>query len=80
MVVLPQNTTTFSFFTSANFAFIKTSVHVIELDILLIELFDWYNQNKNKIYPLHLAAIFIVHLRFVSIHFFGDGNGEFPDY
>lgn len=48
--------------------------HAIELDFLLREFFDWYNQNKNKMHPVHLAAL--VHFRFVSIHPFGDGNGR----
>ena len=43
-----------------------------EIDLLLKELFVWYNQNK--IHPVHLAAL--VHFRFVSIHPFGDGNGR----
>jgi Fic family protein len=45
-----------------------------EIDLLLKEFFVWYNQNKNKIHPVHLAAL--VHFRFVSIHPFGDGNGR----
>jgi Fic family protein len=45
-----------------------------ELDLLIREFFNWYNQNKNKMHPVHLAAL--VHFRFVSIHFFGDGNGR----
>ena len=48
--------------------------HAIELDILLREFFEWYNQNKNKLHPVHLAAL--VHLNFVTIHPFGDGNGR----
>ena len=48
--------------------------HAIELEILLRDFFDWYNQNKNKMHPVHLAAL--VHLKFVSIHPFGDGNGR----
>ena len=48
--------------------------HAIELDILLRELFEWYNQNKNKLHPVHLAAL--IHLKFVTIHPFGDGNGR----
>ena len=48
--------------------------HAIELDTLLREFFDWYDQNKNKMHPVHLAAL--VHLKFVSIHPFGDGNGR----
>jgi len=45
-----------------------------ELDFLLKEFFDWYNKNKNKINPVELAAL--VHLKFVSIHPFSDGNGR----
>jgi len=46
----------------------------IELDLLLKDFFDWYNQNKKKLHPVHLAGL--VHLRFVTIHPFGDGNGR----
>jgi len=46
----------------------------VELQILLKEFFDWYNQNKNKISPVELAAL--VHLKFVTIHPFSDGNGR----
>jgi len=46
----------------------------IELDFLLQEFFHWYHNNKHTIHPVHLAAL--VHLRFVSIHPFGDGNGR----
>lgn len=45
-----------------------------EIDLLIREFFSWYNQNKNKMHPVHLAAL--VHFRFVSIHPFGDGNGR----
>ncbi len=45
-----------------------------ELNILLREFFEWYNKNKNKIHPVELAAL--VHLKFVSIHPFTDGNGR----
>jgi len=48
--------------------------HAVELDMLLREFFDWYNLNKDKLHPVHLAAL--VHLKFVSIHPFGDGNGR----
>ena len=48
--------------------------HAIELDFLLRGFFDWFNKNKNKMHPVHLAAL--VHLKFVSIHPFGDGNGR----
>ena len=45
-----------------------------EIDFLLKEFFDWYHQNKNKLNPVELAAL--VHLKFVTIHPFGDGNGR----
>lgn len=45
-----------------------------ELDFLLKEFFDWYKNNKNKIHPVELAAL--VHLKFVTIHPFADGNGR----
>tara|TARA_Y100000310_G_C20474908_1_gene711922 strand:- start:457 stop:789 length:333 start_codon:yes stop_codon:yes gene_type:complete len=37
-------------------------------------LLDWYEENKNKIYPLRLATEF--HARFEAIHPFEDGNGR----
>jgi len=45
-----------------------------DLDLLIKKFFNWYNQNKNKMHPVHLAAL--VHFKFVSIHPFGDGNGR----
>ncbi len=48
--------------------------YAIELDLLLTEFFDWYKKNKKHIHPIYLAAL--VHLRFVTIHPFGDGNGR----
>lgn len=45
-----------------------------ELEFLLKEFFDWYAQNKNNINPVELAAL--VHLKFVTIHPFSDGNGR----
>jgi len=45
-----------------------------ELDFLLTDFFDWYNKNKNNIHSVELAAL--VHLKFVTIHPFGDGNGR----
>jgi len=45
-----------------------------ELDFLIKEFFDWYNNNKDKLNPVELAAL--VHLKFVTIHPFGDGNGR----
>ena len=46
----------------------------IELDFLLKEFFDWYNKNKSKLHPVALSAL--VHLKFVTIHPFSDGNGR----
>jgi Fic family protein len=45
-----------------------------ELDFLLKDFFKWYNKNKFKLHPVELSAL--VHLKFVSIHPFGDGNGR----
>ena len=36
------------------------------------KLFDWYNEEKNKMNPVLLACLFS--LEFVSIHPYGDGN------
>ncbi|MFH1065564.1 MAG: Fic family protein [Nanoarchaeota archaeon] len=41
---------------------------------LLKEFFSWYEKNKSKIHPVELAAL--VHLKFVTIHPFSDGNGR----
>lgn len=41
---------------------------------LMQELFDWMEDNKNKVHPLILSAIF--HYEFVFIHPFTDGNGR----
>lgn len=46
----------------------------IELDFLLKEFFDWYRKGKKTIHPVELAAL--VHLKFVTIHPFSDGNGR----
>lgn len=46
----------------------------LEVPILLNEFFKWYNKNKEKLHPVELAAL--VHLKFVTIHPFGDGNGR----
>ncbi len=51
----------------------KPPMH-LELETLLKEFFDWYNREKNKMYPVELAAL--VHLKFVTIHPFTDGNGR----
>jgi Fic family protein len=41
---------------------------------MLIEFFQWYNRNKNRLHPVEFAAL--AHLKFVTIHPFGDGNGR----
>jgi len=51
-----------------------TPPYAIELDLLLTEFFDWYRNNRKKIHPVQFAAL--VHLKFVSIHPIGDGNGR----
>ena len=45
-----------------------------EIYTLLREFFTWYDNNKKKLNPVELACL--VHLRFVSIHPFADGNGR----
>jgi Fic family protein len=46
----------------------------VEVYPLLREFFKWYEQNKKTMQPVELAAL--VHLKFVTIHPFGDGNGR----
>jgi Fic family protein len=46
----------------------------IELGTLLNEFIDWYREQRTKIHPVELAAL--VHLKFVTIHPFSDGNGR----
>ena len=41
---------------------------------LMIDLFKWLNDNKDKIHPLILSSIF--HYEFVFIHPFTNGNGR----
>lgn len=45
----------------------------VEIDLLLKEFMTWYHKNKTR-HPVELAAL--VHLKFVSIHPFTDGNGR----
>lgn len=44
----------------------------VEVFPMLTEFFQWYS--KNKRHPVELAAM--AHLKFVTIHPFGDGNGR----
>lgn len=46
----------------------------IELDALLQEFFSWLRASWRTLHPVVLAAL--VHLRLVTIHPFGDGNGR----
>lgn len=45
-----------------------------ELSAELDSFFKWYNEVKNKTHPVILSGL--VHLRLVTIHPFGDGNGR----
>lgn len=45
-----------------------------ELNAVLRDFFRWYEKEKDKLHPVELATL--VHLKFVSIHPFGDGNGR----
>jgi len=44
------------------------------VNLLASGFFKWYNVNKKKLNPVELAAL--VHLKFVTIHPFDDGNGR----
>ncbi len=46
----------------------------VEVHPMLTEFFQWYNKNKDKLHAVELAAI--AHLKLVTIHPFGDGNGR----
>ena len=46
----------------------------VEVYPMLTEFFKWYRANKDKLHPIEFAAL--AHLRFVTIHPFGDGNGR----
>ena len=46
----------------------------VELQPLLREFFKWYIGNKGSTHPVELAVL--LHLKFVSIHPFVDGNGR----
>jgi len=46
----------------------------IAVKLLVNGFFKWYTASKKKLNPVELAAL--VHLKFVTIHPFGDGNGR----
>jgi len=48
--------------------------HPEDVPKLLKEFFQWYEKENKKLNPVELAAQ--VHLKFVSIHQFADGNGR----
>jgi Fic family protein len=41
---------------------------------LLREFFRWYDQGKQRLHPVELAAL--AHLKFATVHPFADGNGR----
>ncbi len=46
----------------------------VEVYPKLTEFFKWYKKNKDNLHPVEIAAL--VHLKLVTIHPFGDGNGR----
>ena len=46
----------------------------VEINPMLTEFFQWYKKSSDKLHPIELAAL--VHLKLVTIHPFGDGNGR----
>lgn len=48
--------------------------HFLQVPHDMQELFTWYRQEKDRLHPVELAALF--HFKFVYIHPFADGNGR----
>ena len=46
----------------------------VEVYPLLREFFRWYDRSKPRLQPVELAVL--VHLKFVTVHPFSDGNGR----
>lgn len=46
----------------------------VEVYPMLTEFFKWYKKNRDSLHPVEIAAL--VHLKLVTIHPFGDGNGR----
>jgi len=46
----------------------------VEVEPMLSDFFKWYEKSRVKLHPAELAAL--VHLKFVTIHPFADGNGR----
>jgi Fic family protein len=51
-----------------------TPTHFTVLPEKMEQLIQWYNEHKDKLHPVELAAQF--HFKFVYIHPFSDGNGR----
>lgn len=51
-----------------------TPPHFTVLSEKMEQLMEWYENNKDRLHPVELAAQF--HFRFVYIHPFADGNGR----
>lgn len=51
-----------------------TPPHFLQIKNEIEDLFKWYNENKDHLHPVKLAALF--HFKFVYIHPFSDGNGR----
>ena len=45
-----------------------------EVEMRITDLFKWYSRESKKMNPVELAAL--LHLKFETIHPFGDGNGR----
>ncbi|MDE1857201.1 MAG: Fic family protein [Candidatus Micrarchaeota archaeon] len=46
----------------------------IDVQTYILEFFRWYSREESKINPVELAAL--AHVKFETIHPFGDGNGR----
>jgi Fic family protein len=46
----------------------------VEVYPMLQDFFRWYGKSRDRLHPVELAAL--VHLKFVTIHPFADGNGR----
>ncbi|MGK7379768.1 Fic family protein [Planococcus sp. 1R117A] len=51
-----------------------TPPHFLQVPQEMNDLFTWYDQEKDHLHPVELAALF--HFKFVYIHPFADGNGR----
>ncbi|WP_163970416.1 Fic family protein [Oceanobacillus halotolerans] len=51
-----------------------TPPHFLQVQNEIDRLFTWYNEKKEQLHPVELAALF--HFKFVYIHPFSDGNGR----